>query len=192
MSINLSKGSRINLAKEAPGLSKLVVRLNWTPQGRVGAEFDLDTSVFLTKEVNGKPALLSDKHFIFYNNTTSPDGAIVHSGDDKTGADGEEVAVDLDKVDPQIEQIAFVVTIHEHDTRHQNFGQVPKSAISLVDANTGTEIARYDLGDDFSNETAVEFGTLYRRADGAWAFSAVGTGYTMGLADFIRGYGGNV
>lgn len=192
MSINLSKGSRINLAKEAPGLSKLLVLLNWTPQGRVGAEFDLDTSVFLTKEVNGKPALLSDKHFIFYNNTTSPDGAVVHSGDDKTGADGEQIAVDLDKVDPQIEQIAFVVTIHEHDTRNQNFGQVPKSAISLIDANTNTEIARYDLGDDFSNETAVEFGTLYRRADGAWAFSAVGTGYTMGLAEFIRGYGGNV
>lgn len=190
--INLSKGSRINLAKEAPGMSQLVVRLNWAPQARQGAEFDLDTSVFMTaRDASGTPKLVSDKHFVFYNNTTSPDGAVVHSGDDLTGAQGEQITIDLNKVDPVVHEISFVVTIHESDVRSQNFGQVPRSSIELVNAANNTSVAKYDLGDDFSTETAVEFGSLYRRDDGAWAFKAVGTGYAMGLAEFVRGYGGN-
>lgn len=193
MAIELKKGNRINLAKEAPGMSKLVVRLNWTPQARQGAEFDLDTSVFLTQlNAAGEPKLISDEHFVFYNNLKSPDGALIHSGDDKTGADGEEITVDLSMLDARVQQIGFVVTIHEYAERGQNFGQVPKSSIELLDGVTGTSIAKYDLGDDFSNETAVEFGNLYKRADGAWAFAAVGTGYAMGLAEFVVGYGGNV
>lgn len=193
MAIDLKKGNRINLAKEAPGMSKLLVRLNWAPQTRQGAEFDLDTSVFLTKlNTKGEPKLISDEHFVFYNNLKSPDGALIHSGDDKTGAEGEEITVDLALLDSQVEQIGFVVTIHEFAERGQNFGQVPRSSIELLDGVTGTSIAKYDLGDDFSNETAVEFGNLYKRGDGAWAFAAVGTGYAMGLDEFVRGYGGNV
>lgn len=192
MAINLAKGARINLAKEAPTMDNILVKLNWAPQERTGADFDLDTSVFLCKNnPAGQPQLLSDSHFIFYNNKVSPDGAIVHSGDDLTGAQGEQLTVKLSALDPAIEEISFVVTIHEAAERKQNFGQVPKSSISLVNADTGVVVASYDLGEDFSTETAVQFGSLYKRDDNAWAFKAIGTGYDMGLAEFVRGYGGN-
>jgi len=192
--VNLSKGNRVNLTKAAPSLANLLVRLNWTPQGRVGAEFDLDTSVFACKLVddgagNQVPQVLNNENFIFYNNLTSPDGAIVHSGDDLTGADGEQINVCLAKLNPLIEEISFVVTIHDFVARGQNFGQVPSSSISLLNADTNELIAKYDLGDDFSNETAVQFGSIYKRADGDWAFKAVGTGYAMGLDEFCGGYG---
>lgn len=191
MAINLSKGARINLGKEAPTLKNLLIKLNWEPQSRNGAEFDLDTSVFLTKlDATGAPKLVDDNHFIFYNNKTSPCGGVVHSGDDKTGAAGEEINIDLAKVNAAVEEVAFIVTIHEADARSQNFGQVPKSSIELLDADTGVSIARYDLEEDFSTETAIEFGTLYRK-DAGWAFKAVGTGHTLGLAEFVRGYGGD-
>ena len=190
MAINLSKGQRINLAKEAPALKNLLVRLNWAPNNTsTGTDFDLDSSVFMC---DSTPRLLSDDHFIFYNNTTSPDGAIVHSGDDKTGGQGEEIVIDMTKLDPRVEQISFIVTIHEAEARRQNFGQVPRSSITLINADTGVEIAQYSLGDDFSTERALEFGSIYKRDDGAWAFNAVGTGHNLGLAEFVRGYGGNV
>lgn len=191
MGINLSKGGRINLSKEA-GLDNIKVLLNWAPNAtNTGGAFDLDSSVFLCKIVNGVPQLLSDNHFVFYNNDKSPDGAIVHSGDDKTGASGEEINVKLSAIDPTVEEIAFVVTIHEGTERGQNFGQVPRSSITLINADTGVEVAKYSLGDDFSSETALQFGSIYKREDGDWAFKAVGTGYNMGLAEFVRGFGGN-
>jgi tellurium resistance protein TerD len=192
MGINLSKGKAINLSKEA-GLDNILVKLNWAPnKTNTGGAFDLDSSVFLCKlGADGTPQLLSDNHFVFYNNSQSPDGAVVHSGDDKTGADGEQLTVKLSALDPAVQEIAFVVTIHEGIERGQNFGQVPRSSITLVNADTGVEVAKYSLGDDFSSETALQFGSIYKRDDGDWAFKAIGTGYSMGLAEFVRGFGGN-
>lgn len=194
MSVNLSKGGRVNLSKSAPGLANILVRLNWTPQTRVGTEFDLDTSVFVCKLVddgagNMTPQVLSTENFVFYNNLISPDGAVVHSGDDLTGAQGEQITVALAKLNPAVQEISFVVTIHDFAARKQNFGQVPASSISLLNADTNELIAKYDLGDDFSNETAMQFGSIYKRDDGDWAFKAVGTGYAMGLDEFCGGYG---
>lgn len=196
--INLDKGNRINLSKAATSngkaLTKILVKLNWTPNNTsTGTDFDLDSSVFMCKaDAKGDPKLLSDTSFIFYNNTTSPDGAIVHSGDDLTGADGEQISIDLEKVSPLCQEISFVVTIHEAGVRNQNFGQVPRSSITLINEETGETVCAYNLGDDFSNETAVQFGSMYRRDDGDWAFKAVGDGHNLGLREFVIGYGGNV
>lgn len=190
MGINLTKGGRINLSKEAPSLTKVRFGLGWEANAfDTGGKFDLDASLFLLN--NGK--LLSDNHFVFYNNTTSPDGSVKHQGDNRTGdaaGDDETIIVDLSKIDPNIDEISFIVTIHD-DTGKLNFGQVKNSYIKMYDDATGAELAKYSLEDDFSMETAVQFGSLYKK-DGSWLFKAVGAGYKKGLADFVVIYGGNL
>lgn len=183
MAINLVKGQRIDV-----GLSKVGVGLGWDPNDGTGADFDLDASAFMLGDNKKLP---KDEFFVFYNNPVSPDGAIESSGDDLTGGnsdgDDETLTVDLTKVDPQIQEIIFTVTIHEAEQRRQNFGQVRNSFIRIYNANTNEEIAKYELEEDFSIETAVEFGRLYKRG-GEWKFEAMGIGYKGGLQYFVDKY----
>ncbi|PSK90685.1 TerD family protein [Taibaiella chishuiensis] len=184
MAINLQKGQKIDI-----GLLKMTVGLGWNPNEGTGYAFDLDASAFMINEQRLIPA---EEYFIFYGNTDSPDAALHHTGDDPTGgnsADGddESLIVDLSKVDSSIKEILFVVTIHEAAQRKQNFGQVRNSYIRIVDDGTGEEIAKYELGEDFSIETAVEFGRLYRR-ENQWKFEASGVGYKEDLAFFVSKY----
>ncbi|MDY6804918.1 MAG: TerD family protein [Cyanobacteriota bacterium] len=188
MSINIRKGERINLAKEAPGLTKAGIGLGWDVNATdTGAEFDLDASVFMLG-ANGKIPV--DEYFVFYNNLVSPDTSVKHQGDNRTGAgegDDETIEVDLTKVNSDIEEMLFVVTIHEADKRRQNFGQLSNSFIRIYDLETDTEVARYELEEDFSRETALEFGRLYKK-NGEWRFQAVGAGYNAGLQSFVDKY----
>lgn len=188
MGINLSKGERISLTKEAPGMKKAGIGLGWdTNKTDTGQEYDLDASVFMLGE-NGK--IPNEKFFVFYNNLQSPDGALVSQGDNRTGqgeGDDETINVALDKVDPSVQEMVFVVTIHEAEQRHQNFGQVKNSFIRIYDLETNKEVVKYELGEDFSRETAIEFGRLYRK-NGEWRFQAVGQGYNGGLQGFVNQY----
>lgn len=188
MSINLSKGERINLSKEAPGLKSAGVGLGWDLNATdTGAAFDLDASVFMLAG-NGK--IPGEKFFVFYNNKESPESSVKHLGDSRTGeghGDDETVLLELDKVDPAIQDIVFVVTIHEAESRRQNFGQVRNAFIRIYDNANNTEVLKYDLDEDFSRETAVEFGRLYKK-DGEWRFQAVGQGYNAGLQSFVDKY----
>lgn len=182
--INLQKGQRIEI-----GLSKVGVGLGWDPNQSTGYDFDLDASAFMLGE-NGK--LPQDEFFVFYNNPLSPDQAVESSGDDMTGGnsdggDDETLSVDLTKIDARIKEIIFTVTIHKAEERRQNFGQVRNSYIRIYNAVSDEEIARYDLDEDFSVETAVEFGRLYKR-NGEWKFEAVGQGYKGGLQFFVDKY----
>lgn len=183
MAINLQKGQRIEI-----GLSKVGVGLGWDPNQGTGFDFDLDASAFLLGE---SKKLLKDECFVFYNNPVSPDGAVKSLGDDTTGGnsdgDDETITVDLNKVDPTIQEIVFTVTIYESEARKQNFGQVRNSFIRIYDADTNEEIAKYDLDEDFSIETAVEFGRLYRRGN-EWKFEAMGIGFKGGLDYFLTKY----
>ena len=184
--INLQKGQRIEI-----GLSKVGVGLGWDPNQSTGYDFDLDASAFMLGE-NGK--LPQDEFFVFYNNPLSPDQAVESSGDDMTGGnsdggDDETLSVDLTKIDARIKEIIFTVTIHKAEERRQNFGQVRNSYIRIYNAVSNEEIARYDLDEDFSVETAVEFGRLYKR-NGEWKFEAVGQGYKGGLQFFVDNYVG--
>lgn len=181
MAINLTKGQRIEI-----GLTKVGVGLGWDPNEGTGSAFDLDASAFMLGENKKIPA---DEYFVFYNNTLSPDGSVESSGDDTTGGssdgDDETLTVDLSKVDPKIKEIVFTVTIHDYETRRQNFGQVRNSFIRIYNAATNEEIAKYELDEDFSIETAVEFGRLYNR-NGEWKFEAMGIGYKGGLEYFVQ------
>lgn len=183
MAINLTKGQRIEI-----GLSKVGVGLGWDPNEGTGHDFDLDASAFM---LGSNKKLPKDEFFIFYNNPKSPDGAVESSGDDTTGGssdgDDETLTVDLNLVDPRIEEIVFTVTIHDYETRKQNFGQVRNSFIRIYNAQTNEEIAKYELDEDFSIETAVEFGRLYKRG-GEWKFEAMGIGYKGGLQYFVDKY----
>jgi tellurium resistance protein TerD len=183
MAINLQKGQKIDI-----GLSKIKVGLGWEPNAGTGQEFDLDASAFM---LNGALRIPTDSHFIFYNNTLSPDQAVQHSGDDPTGGssdgDDETVQVELDMVGAEIQEILFIVTIHDAQGRRQNFGQVRNSYIRIVDTSNDNEIAKYELNEDFSIETAIEFGRLYRR-DGKWRFEASGLGYKEDLSYFVERY----
>ena len=183
MAINLQKGQRENI--NAP---KFIIGLGWdTNAAATGGSFDLDASVFILGE-NKK--LLSDQHFIFYNNLKSPDSSVEHTGDNLTGdgdGDDEQIKVDLSKVDPKATEICVVVTIHEGEARKQNFGQVRNSFVRVFDPNTNAEILKYELEEDFSIETAVEFGRLYKK-DGNWKFEAVGMGMRGGLQDYLSRY----
>ncbi len=189
MAVNLSKGERVSLSKESPGLKNIRVGLGWDANATdTGAQFDLDASAFLLG-VDGK--VLSDSHFIFYNNTTSPCGAIVHKGDNRTGAgtgDDEVIEINLDKVNASIDKIIFAVTINEAAARNQNFGQVSKSLIRILNQDGEAVITQYELDEDYSSETAINFGELYRKDDG-WSFKAVGSGFNDGLAGFCKMYG---
>lgn len=182
--INLQKGQRIEI-----GLTKVGVGLGWDPNQSTGYDFDLDASAFMLNETKKIP---TDEYFVFYNNPVSPDKSVESSGDDLTGgnsADGDDeiLTVDLQKVDASIQEIIFTVTIHEAELRKQNFGQVHNSYIRIYNAITNEEIARYDLDEDFSVETAVEFGRLYRRS-GEWKFEALGIGHKGGLQYFVDKY----
>jgi tellurium resistance protein TerD len=183
MAISLEKGQRVGL-----GLQKAGIGLGWDPNEGTGFDFDLDASAFLLGE-NGK--LISDSHFIFYNNLKSPDGAVASSGDDTTGGsssgDDETLTVEFAKIDPKVSEIIVVVTIHDFEARKQNFGQVRNSFIRIYDAYSSEEICKYELDEDFSVETAIEFGRLYRRG-AEWKFEAVGKGYTGGLQFFLSKY----
>jgi len=184
MAINLQKGQRIDI-----GLSKISVGLGWNPNEGTGYDFDLDASAFM---IDANRLIPEEEFFVFYGNTDSPDGSFHHSSDDPTGGnsdggDDEVLSVDLSKVDNRISEILFVVTIHEAANRRQNFGQVRDSYIRIVDDVTAQEIARYELGEDFSIETGVEFGRLYKR-DGKWKFEASGVGYREDLAYFLSKY----
>lgn len=183
MAINLQKGQRENI--DAP---RFTIGIGWdTNSSASGASFDLDASVFALGE-NKK--LLSDQHFIFYNNLKSPDGSIEHTGDNLTGdgdGDDEQIKVDLSKIDSQVAEICIVVTIHDAENRKQNFGQVRNSFVRVFDASNNTDIVKYELEEDFSIETAVEFGRIYKR-EGKWRFEAVGIGMKGGLQDFLNRY----
>lgn len=183
MAINLQKGQRIEI-----GLSKVGIGLGWDPNEGTGFDFDLDASAFM---VDGNKKIPQDEYFVFYNNPVSPDCAVESSGDDLTGGnsdgDDETLTVDLAKVDPRIQEIVFTVTIHDYETRRQNFGQVRNSFIRIYNAQTNEEIAKYELDEDFSIETAVEFGRLYKRG-GEWKFEAMGIGYKGGLQHFVDKY----
>lgn len=183
MAINLSKGQRIEI-----GLTKVGIGLGWDPNKGTGHDFDLDACAFMLGENQKLP---QDEFFVFYNNQKSPDGAVESSGDDTTGGssdgDDETLQVDLSKVDPRIQEIIFTVTIHEFEARKQNFGQVRNSFIRIYNGQTNEEIAKYELDEDFSIETAVEFGRLYKR-NGEWKFEAMGIGYKGGLEFFVSKY----
>lgn len=184
MAINLQKGQKIDI-----GLDRLTIGLGWDPNEGTGHDFDLDASAFMIDENRQIPG---ETFFVFYGNTDSPDSSLRHTGDDPTGgnsADGddESIEVDLTKVDPRINEILIVVTIHDAIARKQNYGQVRNSYIRIVDNRTGNEVAKYELDEDFSIETAVEFGRLYKR-NGQWKFEASGIGYKEDLAFFLSKY----
>lgn len=192
MAISLTKGQKVDLTKTNPGLKNVLVGLGWDiNRFDSGSDFDLDASAFLVQE-NGKVS--GDQDFIFYSNLEHPSGAVVHLGDNRTGAgdgDDEQITVDLSKVPENIARIAFTVTIYDAESRRQNFGQVANAFIRLVNADTDEEIVRYYLGEDFSIETAMVVGELYRH-NGEWKFNAIGSGYQGGLAALCENYGVDV
>jgi tellurium resistance protein TerD len=188
MSISLSKGQKISLSKEEPSLKKIIVGLGWdTKAGDTGNDFDLDASCFMLGENQKIP---TDNHFIFYNNLKSPDTSVEHTGDNLTGmgdGDDEQIKVDLSKISPEIKRIVFVVTIHDAIKRKQNFGQVENSFIRMINEDNNKEIAKFDLGEDYSTETAMIMAELYLH-NGDWKMSAVGSGYNQGLDAIVKKY----
>ena len=189
MPISLKKGQKVSLTKGNPGLKNVVVGLGWdTNAYDTGSDFDLDAAAFCLTD-SGKVASQND--FVFFGNLSHPSGAITHLGDNLTGAgdgDDEQIKIDLSKVPAEITKIAFTVTIYEAEARRQNFGQVSNAFVRIFDENTGEELLRYDLGEDFSIETAVVFGELYKNGD-EWKFNAIGSGYQGGLAALCNMYG---
>lgn len=189
MPINLTKGQKVDLTKDNPNLTKIIVGLGWDVNAfDSGAAFDLDASVFMVGS-NGKCP--TEKEFIFYGNLTHSSESVKHMGDNRTGegdGDDEQIEIDLTKIPSNIDKIAFTVTIYEADERRQNFGQVSNSYIHIQDMITGTDLIRYDLGEDFSIETAIVVGELYRH-NGQWKFNAIGSGFQGGLAALCGHYG---
>ena len=188
MALSLSKGGNLSLTKEAPGMTKVLVGLGWDARSTDGQDFDLDASAFLLK-ADGK--VRADSDFIFYNQLKSVDGSVEHTGDNRTGegdGDDEGIKVDLSKVPADIDRIAFTVTIHEAEARKQNFGQVRGAFIRIVNQDTNSEVARYDLAEDASTETAMIFAELYRNGT-EWKFRAVGQGFAGGLKPLAESYG---
>lgn len=192
MAVSLKKGQKVDLTKGRPSLKKVLIGLGWDVNRYDGGyDFDLDAAAFLLG-ANGK--VLSDSDFVFYNNLKHPSGAVEHMGDNLTGAgegDDEEIKIDLEKIPANIDKIDFTVTIYEAQERHQNFGQVSNAYIRVVDAVTNEELIRYDLGEDFSVETAVVVGEIYRHG-GEWKFNAIGAGWSGGLHALGVNYGVNV
>jgi tellurium resistance protein TerD len=191
MAVSLEKGGNVNLSKEAPGLHTVRIGLGWDTRMTDGSAFDLDASVFLL-DSNGK--VRSDADFVFYNNLTGAGGAVVHQGDNLTGegdGDDEVVIVSLDQLGPDITKLSFAVTIDKADERRQNFGMVSNAFVRVVNSAGGAEIARYDLSEDASTETAMIFGDLYRH-NGEWKFKAIGQGFAGGLGPLARSFGVNI
>lgn len=190
MAVSLSKGGNVSLSKSAPALKNALIGLGWEARATDGADFDLDASAFL---LNASGKVRADTDFIFYNNLKSSDGSVVHDGDNRVGdsdGDDETLRVSLANVPADVDKIVFVVTIHDAAVRNQNFGQVSNAFVRIADADTGVEVARYDLSEDASTETAMLFGELYRH-NGEWKFRAVGQGYQGGLASVCAQYGIN-
>lgn len=192
MAVSLSKGQKVDLTKGNPGLSKIIVGLGWdTNKYDGGADFDLDAAAFLLA-ANGKVA--SDSDFVFYGNLKHSSGGVEHMCDNLTGegdGDDEQIKVNLAAVPASVDKIGFTVTIYEAESRKQNFGQVSNAYIRIVDETSNAELIRYDLGEDFSVETAVVVGELYRN-NGEWKFNAIGSGFQGGLKALCQNYGVNV
>lgn len=188
MAISLGKGGNLSLTKTDPSLSKILIGLGWDERATDGGDFDLDASAFLLN-ISGK--VRSEADFIFYNQLRSSDGSVEHTGDNRTGqgdGDDESVKVDLSRVPADVDKIVMTVTIHDADARRQNFGQVANAFIRVVNDVTGQEVVRFDLAEDYSTETAMVFGELYRHS-GEWKFRAVGQGYSGGLGAMCRQFG---
>ncbi|MFE8695790.1 TerD family protein [Cytobacillus sp. FJAT-53684] len=189
MAVSLSKGQKVDLTKSNPGLTKVVVGVGWDVNKYDGGnDFDLDSSIFLLGE-NGKVS--TDSDFVFYNNTNGGNGSVVHTGDNRTGegeGDDEQVNVNLATVPANIQRITFTITIHDGEARNQNFGQVSNAYVRIMSEDSGEELIRYDLGEDFSIETALVVGELYRH-NTEWKFSAIGSGYQGGLAALAKDFG---
>lgn len=191
MAISLAKGGNISLAKEAPGIESILVGLGWDVRATDGEAFDLDASCFL---LTAEGKVTGDEGFIFYNQTKSVCGGVEYAGDNKTGegeGDDETINVELSKIPANVAKLAFAVTIHDAETRKQNFGMVSKANIRIVDRKSNTEIARFDLSEDASTNTAMIFGELYRN-NTDWKFRAVGQGYDGGLASLAKSFGINI
>lgn len=191
MAISLNKGGNLSLSKTDPSLTQVLVGLGWDARATDGVDFDLDASAFL---LGANEKVRGEHDFIFYNQTRSQDGSVEHTGDNRTGdgdGDDEAVTIDLGKVSPEIQKIAITVTIHDADSRGQNFGQVQNAFIRVVNNQSQVEIVRFDLNEDYSTETAMIFGELYRH-NGEWKFRAVGQGYNGGLRAMCQQYGINI
>jgi tellurium resistance protein TerD len=191
MTVSLNKGGNVSLTKEAPGLTAISVGLGWDARTTTGTDFDLDASAIM---LNADGKVVSDKHFIFFNNTTSPDGSVQHTGDNLTGegdGDDESINVNLATVPAEVDRIVFPVSVYEGQARGQGFGQVRNAFIRVVNQAGGAELARYDLTEDASTETAMLFGELYRNG-AEWKFRAVGQGYSSGLTGIARDFGVSV
>lgn len=192
MPISLKKGQKVNLTKDNPGLTNVIVGLGWNVNAfDTGGDFDLDSSAFLLGD-NGRITCPDD--FVFYGNTNHKSGSVTHTGDNRTGegeGDDEQIKINLSQVPANVTKIAFTATIYEAEERRQNFGQVSSAFIRIVDEMSNNEIMRYDLGEDFSIETAVVFGELYKN-DGEWKFNAIGSGFQGGLAALCQNYGVDV
>ncbi|MFI5531400.1 TerD family protein [Kitasatospora sp. NPDC051853] len=188
MPVSLSKGGNVSLTKEAPGLTAVNVGLGWDVRTTTGAEFDLDASAIV---LNAEGRVLSNGHFVFFNNTSSPDGTVVHTGDNRSGegaGDDEQISVNLANLPAEAARITFPVSIYDADNRRQSFGQVRNAYIRVLNSAGGSEIARYDLSEDAATETAMVFGELYRNG-AEWKFRAVGQGYASGLAGIAQDFG---
>ena len=191
MGVSLSKGGNVSLSKQAPGLTAVIVGLGWDPRTTTGADFDLDASALMC---NATGKIISDGHFVFFNNLKSPDNSVEHSGDNLTGGgegDDEQIKVNLAAVPAECDKIVFPVSIYEAEARRQNFGQVRNAFIRIINQAGGVELARYDLTEDASTETAMVFGELYR-AGAEWKFRAVGQGYASGLRGIAQDFGVSV
>jgi tellurium resistance protein TerD len=191
MSVSLSKGGNVSLTKEAPGLQAVLVGLGWDVRTTTGADFDLDASALM---IGSSGKILSDQHFVFFNNLTSPDGSVEHTGDNLTGegeGDDEVIKVNLAAVPAEVDKIVVTVSIYDADARQQSFGQVRNAFIRVVNQADNREITRYDLSEDASTETAMIFGELYRN-NAEWKFRAVGQGYSSGLRGIAQDFGVNV
>ncbi|MGA9873825.1 MAG: TerD family protein [Rhodococcus sp. (in: high G+C Gram-positive bacteria)] len=191
MGVSLSKGGNVSLTKAAPNLTAVTVGLGWDIRSTTGTDFDLDASAI---GLGADKKALSDQHFVFFNNLKTPDGSIEHTGDNLTGegeGDDEQIKVDLAAVPPNVDSVVFPVSIYDADARSQSFGQVRNAFIRVVNQADNNELARYDLTEDASTETAMVFGELYRNG-AEWKFRAVGQGYASGLSGIARDFGVNV
>lgn len=188
MPVNLQKGGRVNLSKEAPGLTSVLLGLGWDVKKADGADFDLDASALL---LDSEDKALGEKGFIFYNENSSSCGGVIHAGDNLTGdgdGDDEVINVDLQKLDDNVAKIVIAVTIHDAEARNQNFGLVENAFMRIVNKDNDAEIVRYDLTEDYSLETSLIFGELYKK-DGEWRFAAKGEGFAGGLVAYLESYG---
>jgi stress protein len=189
MPVNLQKGQKVSLTKENPGLNNVLVGIGWdVNRFDTGGDFDLDSAAFMLADTG---RVSSQDDFIFFGNLSHPSGSVRHMGDNLTGVgdgDDEQIRIELSKVPANISRIAFTVTIYDADSRHQNFGQVSNAYVRIMDESTGAELLRYDLGEDFSIETAAVFGELYKNG-AEWKFNAIGSGYQGGLAALCNNFG---